>query len=333
MSDASRLQALLGVEDLSIDIGGARLVDGVTFALAQREVLALVGESGCGKSLTALAILGLLPPAAQLVSGKVLLAGIDLTRLDETALGRIRGARASMIFQEPTASLDPLATVGAQIAEAILLHEPIGRRQARERALAMLQSVGIPDAAKRLDQYPFELSGGTCQRIMIAIALACGPGLLIADEPTTALDVTIQADILDLIRRLIAERGTGVLLITHDMGVVADMADRVAVMYAGRIAEIAAVETLFAEPRHPYTRLLLESVPRLEAAPKDQLATIEGSVPSARDLGAGCRFASRCPLAAVRCYAESPPLATVGTAHQAACWRSDAVAEMRAHAA
>ena len=315
-------EPLLAVDDLTVTIGGVPVVDGVGFSMGHREVLALVGESGCGKSLTAMALLRLLPSAARLSAGAIRLDSRDLASLSEKEMRRIRGEAISIIFQEPTASLDPLATVGSQIVEAYRTHRAASYAQARQVAREMLDAVGIPDAERRLDQYPFELSGGMCQRIMIAIALICGPSLLVADEPTTALDVTIQAQILDLMRKLVAERGASILIITHDMGVVADIADRVAVMYAGRIVEIAPAEDLFREPRHPYTALLLASVPRLDVKPKAILATIEGSVPSLQDFGPACRFAGRCPLAVARCLETSPPLVELGTGHAAACWRS-----------
>ncbi|HEX2137890.1 MAG TPA: ABC transporter ATP-binding protein [Microvirga sp.] len=318
-------EPLLSVENLSVDIGGAPVVDDVSFAMNAGEVLALVGESGCGKSLTALALLRLLPPAARLARGSIRFENADLSRLSEREMRRVRGERLSIIFQEPTASLDPLSTVGSQIAEAFTIHRGGARAEARRVARDMLEAVGIPDPDKRLDQYPFELSGGMCQRIMIAIALICGPSLLVADEPTTALDVTIQAQILDLMKKLVADRGAGVLLITHDMGVVADIADRVAVMYAGRVVEIAPVYELFRAPRHPYTALLLASVPRLDVEPKAMLATIEGAVPTPQEFGVGCRFSSRCPLAVEQCRQVSPPLIDVAPAHAAACWRTDRV--------
>ncbi len=323
----------LAVENLTIDIGGASVVDGVSFAVKPGEVMALVGESGCGKSLTAFALLGLLPAAAQTIEGRILLDGVDLASLSERQMREVRGNGLSIIFQEPTASLDPLSTVGSQIAEAYTLHNGATRAQARAKALEMLVAVGIPDPERRLDQYPFELSGGMCQRIMIAIALICGPRVLVADEPTTALDVTIQAQILDLMKRLVAERGTGIVLITHDMGVVADIADRVAVMYAGRIAEIAPVDALFADPSHPYTALLLASVPRADLTPKGVLATIEGAVPSASNLGTGCRFADRCPLAADKCRIEQPPVIWRAPGHGAACWFTDKVSGIAGAAA
>jgi peptide/nickel transport system ATP-binding protein len=317
----------LAVVDLTIDIDGAEVVDGVSFGVAPGEVVALVGESGCGKSLTAFALLGLLPDAADIVRGHITLDGRDLAALPERALRDLRGNELSIIFQEPTASLDPLATVGSQIAEAYLLHHRVNRREALAKARDMLVAVGISDPDRRLQQYPFELSGGMCQRVMIAIALICGPKILVADEPTTALDVTIQAQILDLMKTLVAERGTGVVIITHDMGVVADIADRAVVMYAGRVAEIAPVREMFARPAHPYTVLLLASVPRLSDMPKDHLATIDGSVPSASNFGVGCRFAGRCPLASEQCSREAPPLVELGKGHRVACWHADQVPE------
>ncbi|MCX7324361.1 MAG: ABC transporter ATP-binding protein [Hyphomicrobiales bacterium] len=323
---------VLDIDRLRLDIGGAAVVDGLSLSVDEGEIVALVGESGCGKSLSALAVLRLLPDAVRLAGGRILLEGKDLASLDMSAMAGIRGRDASIIFQEPTASLDPLMPVGDQIAEALTAHRSVSAQEARRRAREMLVSIGISDPDRRLAQYPFELSGGMCQRIMIAIALICGPRLLIADEPTTALDVTIQAQILHLIRQLVAERGTAVLLITHDMGVVADIADRVVVMYAGRVAETATAEELFRAPRHPYTALLLASMPRAGIMPKSRLATIEGTVPPPSSHGAGCRFASRCPLVEDRCRIESPPLVDHAPGHLAACWRSDQVARLGAAA-
>ncbi len=315
----------LVVEDLAIAIGQAAVVDGVSFAVAPGEVLALVGESGCGKSLTALALLGLLPAAARATRGRVMLAGCDLLAGDDRAWRAVRGRLVSIIFQEPTASLDPLATIGAQIAEAYRQHHKVSKAEALRRARDMLVQVGIADPDRRLAQYPFELSGGMCQRVMIAIALICRPDFLIADEPTTALDVTIQAQILDLLRRLAAERGTGIVLITHDMGVVADIAGRVAVMYAGRIVEVAPVDALFAAPLHPYTALLMGSVPKPDAVPKSHLATIEGSVPAPGEAGDACRFAPRCPKASDICRSQAPALGTADDSHLVACWHPGGV--------
>ena len=304
----------LEVADLTLAIDGATIVDGVSFSVAPGEILALVGESGCGKSLTALATMRLLPRAVRQVGGAIRLAGDDLATLPERALRRIRGRRIGMIFQEPLAALDPLATVGAQIAEAC--------NGDRNAILAMLADVGISEPGRRIAQYPFELSGGMAQRVMIATALIARPDVLIADEPTTALDVTIQAQILDLLRRLAAERGTAIVLITHDMGVVADIADRVAVMYAGRIAETGPVAQLFATPRHPYTRLLLAALPRLTDTPKSTLAVIPGQVPRAALLPKACRFADRCPRVTEQCRAEPPPLRPIADGHSVACWHA-----------
>jgi peptide/nickel transport system ATP-binding protein len=252
----------------------------------------------------------------------------DLAALSEKELRKARGKDISIIFQEPSASLDPLTTVGSQIAEAYRVHHGASHSEAYEKARQMLVDVGIPDPTRRLDQYPFELSGGMCQRIMISIALICGPRVLVADEPTTALDVTIQAQILDLMKKLVADRGTSIVLITHDMGVVADIADEVAVMYAGRIAEIAPVYALFEAPKHPYTALLLASVPKLDDAPKADLATIEGTVPTPNEFNAGCRFADRCPLATEKCRLEQPPLFDCGSGHRSACWHIDQMPEL-----
>ncbi len=322
------LASALTVEGLTVEIDGASVVDGVSFTVGVGEVMALVGESGCGKSMTALALLGLLPDAAQIVRGKIVLDDTDLVALSERAMRRVRGSELSIIFPEATASLDPLTTVGSQVAEAYALHHRVSRSAAWSKARDMLAAVGIPDPELRLGQYPFELSGGMCQRVMIAMALICGPRVLVADEPTTALDVTIQAQILDLMKRLVAERGTAIVLITHDMGVVADVADRVAVMYAGRIAEIAPVDELFAHPRHAYTALLLAAMPRLDLEPKQLLATIDGKVPAPGSFGIGCRFAERCPLAGDRCRNEQPPLLEFAPGHRAACWQAERVAEL-----
>jgi oligopeptide/dipeptide ABC transporter ATP-binding protein len=312
----------LTVEGLSLALGGTGIVDGLGFSVAPGEVLALVGESGCGKSVTAQAIMRLLPGSIRRTAGRIRLDGEDITILPERAMRAIRGRRLSMIFQEPQAALDPLSSVGSQIAEA--LRQPLSA--ARPAVRRMLEEVGISDPDRRIDQHPFELSGGMCQRVMIAAALISRPAVLIADEPTTALDVTIQAQILDLLRRLASERGTAVLLITHDMGVVADIADRVAVMYAGRIAETGPVEAIFAAPRHPYTALLLASIPRLSDVPKSPLAVIEGRVPAPSEYGPGCRFANRCPRADARCAAETPPLRPLPGGRLTACFHAEDMA-------
>jgi oligopeptide/dipeptide ABC transporter ATP-binding protein len=316
------MNAALDVSDLTLAIGGVPVVDGVGFSVAQGEVMALVGESGCGKSITAQALMRLLPRAVRQTSGRILLEGEDIAALPERRMRAIRGRRISMIFQEPQAALDPLSPVGAQVREA----SGLPATEARAAVRRMLTEVGIADPDRRIDQYPFELSGGMCQRVMIASALISRPAVLVADEPTTALDVTIQAQILDLLRRLAAERGTAIVLITHDMGVVADIADRVAVMYAGRIAETGPTSAVFAHPRHPYTSLLLAAIPRLADEPKSRLAVIEGSVPQPAEYGPGCRFASRCPYADARCAAEPPPPRETEPGHFSACWHTERLA-------
>jgi peptide/nickel transport system ATP-binding protein len=322
---------LLSVKDLLVTIGDAPVVDHMNFTIGAGETLALVGESGCGKSLTARAVMGLLPPIARRRGGTIELNGRDIAPLDEAGMAAVRGDVMSMIFQEPSASLNPLMTVGRQIIEALVTHRKTDRGSATRAAIAMLEEVGIADAAQRMQQYPFELSGGMCQRVMIAIALICRPRLLIADEPTTALDVTIQAQILALIKRLRQDTGTGLLLITHDMGVVADMADRICVMYAGRVVEEGDVFALFRRQRHPYTKLLLKSLPSIGAERRGLLSTIEGAVPDLRSWPAGCRFNPRCPIADDTCRNEVPPLAgIVDTNQRAACWHVDRVAELDA---
>ncbi|WP_343711957.1 ABC transporter ATP-binding protein [Inquilinus sp.] len=298
---------LLAIDGLRVAIGGRSVVDGVSLSIGRGEVLALVGESGCGKSLTALSVLRLLPAAARVAGGAIAMEGTDLLALDEAALRDLRGNRVSVIFQEPVASLNPLVRVGDQVAESLRLHRGASAAEARAEAVAMLARVGIADPERRAGQFPFELSGGMCQRVMIASALICRPEILIADEPTTALDVTIQAQILDLLKTLRAEAGSAILLITHDMGVVADMADRVAVMYGGTVVESGPVDAIFDAPAHPYTRLLLATVPRLDGPRREELKTIAGTVPDAAHWPQGCRFRTRCPLADERC-AETPPL-------------------------
>jgi peptide/nickel transport system ATP-binding protein len=322
---------LLNVRDLLVTIGDAPVVDRMSFSIRAGETLALVGESGCGKSLTARAIMGLLPKIAQRSAGIIELDGRDIAPLDDSRMAAIRGDVMSMIFQEPAASLNPLMTVGRQIIEALVTHRRVRRGAATAAALAMLEEVGIADPARRMRQYPFELSGGMCQRVMIATALICRPRLLIADEPTTALDVTIQAQILALIKRLREETGTGLLLITHDMGVVADMADRICVMYAGRVVEEGDVFALFRRQHHPYTKLLLKSLPSIGATRRAALGTIDGTVPDVRSWPAGCRFHPRCPIADDTCRGEAPPLAGIAdTLQRAACWHADRVAELDA---
>ncbi|MDT7540431.1 MAG: peptide/nickel transport system ATP-binding protein [Acidobacteriota bacterium] len=291
--------------------GTVRAVDGVSFYLERGELLGLVGESGCGKSVTALSLMRLVAPPGRVVGGEILFDGVDLLKLSESKMRAIRGDDIAMIFQDPMTSLNPVYTVGEQIAEALRLHRGMKRGEAKRAAVAAMEEVSIPDPARRADDYPHQLSGGMRQRVMIAMALACDPKLLIADEPTTALDVTIQAQILELLNELRRTRELAVLLITHDLGVVAEVADRVAVMYTGRIVEESPVEELFARPKHPYTEGLLRSVPKLTAAGVEKasrLQSIEGVVPKLTELPTGCHFAPRCPHRMPRCSEEPLPL-------------------------
>jgi oligopeptide/dipeptide ABC transporter ATP-binding protein len=326
MPDAGGVAPLLEVRDLrtyfDTDAGEFRAVDGVSFTLAPGETLGVVGESGCGKSVTSLSIMGLIPrPPGRIAGGEIRFEGVDLLTLPPAALRERRGNTLAMIFQEPMTSLNPAYTVGDQIMEVLRRHRGMSKAEAREHTIEMLRRVRIPSPEQRVDDYPHKLSGGMRQRVMIAMALACGPKLLIADEPTTALDVTIQAQILDLMRRLRDETGTAIMLITHDLGVIAELARTVVVMYAGRIVERVAVGDLFADPQHPYTVGLLGSIPKL-AAEERRLATIEGAVPNPTALPAGCKFHPRCPFAVERCRREEPPLMEVKPGHLAACWRS-----------
>jgi peptide/nickel transport system ATP-binding protein len=309
--------------------GVVKAVDGVSFALKPRETLAIVGESGCGKSITALSLMRLVPdPPGRIAGGKVELDGVDLLSLSEEAMRGVRGKDLAMIFQEPMTSLNPVLTIGSQIAEVLLLHEDLSRREAWEKSIAMLRLARIPEPEQRAREYPHQLSGGMRQRAMIAMALACNPKVLIADEPTTALDVTIQAQILDIILDLQHELGTAVVLITHDLGVVAETAQRVIVMYAGRKVEEAPVEELFANPQHPYTRGLMASIPRLSLMRGDnadvdaRLQEIPGMVPALTDLPEGCVFAPRCTYAEDRCRRAYPAYEEKLPQHWAACWRS-----------
>ncbi|HSS69808.1 MAG TPA: ABC transporter ATP-binding protein [Casimicrobiaceae bacterium] len=320
------MTALLEVEGLrtsfTVEAGEFAAVDGVSFSLEAGHTLGLVGESGCGKSVTALSIMGLIPaPAGRIAAGAIRLDGADLLQLSAAAMRELRGDRLSMIFQEPMTSLNPAFTVGEQIVEGILRHRKSSHEAARARAIEMLRRVHIPSPERRFDDYPHRLSGGMRQRVMIAMALACEPKLLIADEPTTALDVTIQAQILDLMRTLREETGTAIILITHDLGVVAELADEVAVMYAGRIVERAPVATLFARPQHPYTVGLLGSIPRLDIE-QERLPAIEGLVPNPLAPVAACRFHPRCPFAIDKCRRDDPPPMPMGDKHLAACWRA-----------
>ena len=317
---------LLSVRDLRTvfytEDGAAPAVDGVSFDLRAGETLGLVGESGCGKSVTSLSIVRLVSPPGRTEGGRVLFEGRDLLALGEGERRRVRGNRIAMIFQEPMTSLNPAFTCGDQIDEAVRLHLGLDAKAARDRTVDLLRRVGIPAPEQRADEYPHRLSGGMRQRVMIAMALSCNPSLLIADEPTTALDVTIQAQILDLLKRLQASAGMAVLMITHDLGVIAEVADRVAVMYAGRIVERADAASLFRTPRHPYTRGLLASRPRL-AERRDRLEAIPGAVPDPLRFPPGCRFHPRCPLADDRCGVEAPPLMEVAPGHAVACWNAE----------
>ena len=315
---------LLSVQGLHVafpaDGGGiARAVDGVSFTIAHGETVCLVGESGCGKSVTALSLLRLVPPPGRIEPGSAIrFDSLDLLALPANELRAIRGNRMAMIFQEPMTALNPVLTVGDQIAEVVRVHTAATRKQAWERAVAMLSQVGIADPAVRAKQYPHELSGGMRQRVMIAMALVLEPQLVIADEPTTALDVTIQAQILELLRDMRSRSGMALLLITHDLGVVAEMASRVVVMYAGQVVEEAPVNSLFANPAHPYTEGLLAAVPRL-GEEQDRLTTIPGTVPAPTDWPTGCRFRERCAYAFERCVKEEPALVQVASAHRARC--------------
>jgi oligopeptide/dipeptide ABC transporter ATP-binding protein len=318
---------LLRVRDLvtsfRTDSGPLRAVDGVSFDVPQATTVALVGESGCGKSVTALSIMGLVAsPRGKIESGAIELDGRNLVGLPERAMRQVRGNMVSMIFQEPMTSLNPVYTIGWQIVEAVRLHQSVSRRAARARAIDLLRLVGIPEPETHVDAYPHHLSGGQRQRAMIAMALACEPKLLLADEPTTALDVTIQAQILELLRELQDRLAMSILLITHDLGVVAESATQVVVMYAGRVVESAAVRDLFSAPAHPYTRALLESVPGPAARLTRRLHAIEGMVPDLRRLPPGCRFADRCSMCIERCLVEEPELASVGPGRSSRCWRA-----------
>jgi oligopeptide/dipeptide ABC transporter ATP-binding protein len=317
---------LLEVRDLAVgfetDAGFLRAVDGVSFSVGRGRTLGIVGESGCGKSVTALSIMRLLPkPAGQIVGGRVLLEDLDLVAAPPARMHAVRGGRIGMVFQEPMTALNPVHRIGRQLAEVFLLHRTKDKAEAMRLAVEMLGKVGIPAPERRVLDYPHQLSGGMRQRVVIAMALACKPDLLIADEPTTALDVTIQAQILDLMRALQREMGMAIILITHSLGVVAEMCDDVIVMYGGRVAEQGPVEEIFARPAHPYTRGLLNSIPRLDAPRKSRLEAIRGNVPGLADLPAGCRFQNRCPWRVEKC-AQQPPLEAVGPeTHRAACWR------------
>jgi len=324
---AFSLANLLDVRDLRVTLrtprGPADALRGVSFSLQRGDTVGLIGESGCGKSITALALMGLLPEGAR-VSGSICFDGIELSTLDEAALCRVRGARIGMVFQEPMTALNPLHTVGRQIAESLRLHKGLSGAAARAQALRLLERVQLPQAAQRLQAYPHQLSGGQRQRVVIAIALACGPDLLVADEPTTALDVTIQREVLDLLAELVREDGMGLLLISHDLGVMADTVQRLLVMYGGTVVESGPTAAVFERLAHPYTRGLFAARPRLGLPRGTRLATISGRVPDLIDLPPGCPFAERCALVIDDCRRAPPPPVDVGPGHAARCLRVDA---------
>jgi oligopeptide transport system ATP-binding protein len=319
------MAALLQVKDLRTyfftDEGVVRAVDGISYDVEEGETMGLVGESGCGKSVSALSILRLIPnPPGKIVGGEVWFDGRDLLKVDEEEIRHVRGNRIAMIFQEPMTSLNPVLTIGRQITEALELHLKMNRNAANRRAVELLEMVGIPEAHTRLNDYPHQFSGGMRQRVMIAMALSCNPKLLLADEPTTALDVTIQAQILEILARLSSELRTAVIIITHNLGVVARYADRVNVMYAGKIVESGSAREIYGRPRHPYTLGLLRSVPRLDEARRDKLVPIEGLPPDLANIPPGCSFYPRCSYRIDRCRQEEPPLMLVDEKHYAACW-------------
>jgi oligopeptide transport system ATP-binding protein len=319
------LAPILEVKNLATQFftpnGIVHAVNGVSFTLEEGETLAIVGESGCGKSVSALSIMGLLPyPAGKIMSGEVIFEGQNLAGLSQDEMGHIRGNRLAMIFQDPMTSLNPVLTIGRQIDEALEWHKGISSAEARRRTVELLEMVGIPLASERAKNYPHQFSGGMRQRVMIAMGLSCNPRVLIADEPTTALDVTIQAQIVDLIKRLQKKLGMALIWITHDLGIVAGLADKVMVMYAGYVVEWVSIRELYADPRHPYTIGLLGSLPRLDEDQPRRLVSIEGAPPDLSDMPAGCPFYARCGFRIERCGQENPPLETISPDHKAACW-------------
>jgi peptide/nickel transport system ATP-binding protein/oligopeptide transport system ATP-binding protein len=310
--------------------GVSKAVDGVNFEIYPGETLGVVGESGCGKSVTSLSVMRLIPePPGKIVEGEILFKGRDITRLSQAEMRKIRGNEISMIFQEPMTSLNPVFTIGDQISEAIIIHKNVSKKEAMEQSVEMLRKVGIPLPEQRVHEYPHQLSGGMRQRVMIAMALSCDPELLIADEPTTALDVTIQAQILDLMNSLKDKFNMSIMMITHDLGVIAEICDRVAVMYAGKIVEYTDVKTLFASPKHPYTWGLMNSIPRMDKE-VERLTAIPGIVPSSLDFPEGCKYNTRCPLADEKCIAEEPEIEEVEKGHKVRCWYSDKLEELKA---
>ena len=324
-------ELLLKLEDLKTyfhtEDGVVKSVDGVTFEIYKGETLGVVGESGCGKSVTSLSIMRLIPtPPGKIAGGRILFEGEDLVTKSEAEMRKIRGNDISMIFQEPMTSLNPVYTVGDQIAEAIILHQKLSKKEALDKAIGMLRKVGIPSPEKRVHEYPHQLSGGMRQRVMIAMALSCNPKLLIADEPTTALDVTIQAQILELMKELKEEFNTAIMLITHDLGVVAEVCQRVAVMYAGKVVEYSGVDNIFGCPQHPYTWGLLKSIPKLDS-PAKRLMVIEGVVPNPLHLPEGCKFHPRCRFAQDKCRQSEPDIKEIKPGHSVRCWYPEAVIE------
>ena len=325
--------ALVEVKNLKtyfyVEEGVVKAVDGVDFEIYPGETLGVVGESGCGKSVTSLSIMRLVEsPPGRIEAGEINFGGRDLIKIPEKEMRKIRGNDISMIFQEPMTSLNPVYTVGDQIMEAIKLHKDVDRKEAKRQAVEMLRKVGIPLPEQRVDEYPHQLSGGMRQRVMIAMALSCDPQLLIADEPTTALDVTIQAQILELMNSLKESYGMAIMMITHDLGVIAEVSDRVAVMYAGKVVEYTDVDTLFADPKHPYTWGLMNSIPKLDKD-VDRLEAIPGSVPSPLNFPEGCKFNTRCPLAEGKCYDVEPPLEEAAAGHKVRCWRYEDLEEIK----
>lgn len=317
-------QTLLEVDGLKVAFETKKskvtIVDGISFRVNKGETLCIVGESGCGKSLTSLSIMGLLPKSGKIDAGKILFHDENLAEMDQKQLSKIRGKRLSMIFQEPMTSLNPVHTVGRQIGETIMLHQKVNKKEARKKAIEMLALVGIPSPEKRIDAYPHELSGGMRQRVMIAIALSCSPELLIADEPTTALDVTIQAQILDLMKNLQDELEMGIIMITHDLAIVSEISDHVMVMYAGKAVESGTRDQLFSKPLHPYTQGLLNCIPSMDLEDEqNELYVIKGTVPTAENMPIGCRFADRCPIAADICREKEPPVVNV-SGHKVSCF-------------
>ncbi|MCI6348370.1 MAG: ABC transporter ATP-binding protein [Negativibacillus massiliensis] len=322
MKDAA--QALLHIENLKTVIsskdGKLVPVDGVDITIPKGKTVGIVGESGCGKSMTAMSVMGLLPNTTHIEEGKILFQDMDLTKLNPKELRKITGDKISIIFQEPMTSLNPVIQVGKQVREAILLHEKVSKEEAKQRVIEIFRQVGIPEPERRYNAYPHQLSGGLRQRVMIGMAMVCNPDLLIADEPTTALDVTIEAQILHLMRQLQKDKGTSIMMITHNLGVVAEICDQVYVMYAGKVVESAEVHELFQNPKHPYTQGLLGALPKMDS--RQRLNSIDGMVPTLKDMPTGCRFAPRCPMATQKCREEQPALVDVTAEHQVRCFMS-----------